>query len=343
MDEVYFRKATTIVILSTLLVLSFFLIRPILMSIIGGILLAFIFSPIYNFLYKLTKSKTLSAALICAVLLLIIILLIWFFAPLVVEESIKLYRASQSMDLVTPLKKIFPSIFSSDQFSQEIGSVLQSFITKATNSLMNYFSNMLLEFPTILMNIFVVFFIFFYVMRDKEEIKEYIKGLLPFSKEVEKKLFDSTTDITFSVLYGQLVVGIIQGIILGIGLFALHVPNPIVLSLIGVVAGVLPIIGPSIIGIPVAISFILAGSPLSALAILLFTMASSFSDQLFRPLLVSKRTKLSTLLVITGMIGGFFMFGILGFVLGPLILAYLVIIVEIYRNKSLPGVLIKES
>jgi len=341
MDELYFKKITTVLILGVLLVLSFFLIKPILMSIIGGILLSFIFSPIYNWLYKRTKSKTFSSAIICLTLLLIIILSIWFFAPLIIEESIKLYRASQELDIVTPLKKIFSSFFSSDQFSQEAGSVLQSFITKVTNSLMNYLSNIILEFPKILMNIFIVFFIFFYTMKDKEEIKGYIRGLLPFNKEVEKKLFDSTTDITFSVLYGQLVVGIIQGIILGTGLFILRVPNALILSLVGIIAGIIPIIGPSIVGIPIAISFLIKGSPLSAFGIILFTLAASLSDQLFRPLLVSRKTKLNTVVVITGMIGGLFMFGILGFILGPLILAYLVIIIEIYRNKSLPNILIK--
>lgn len=341
MDETYLRKTTTIVILAVLLVLSFFLVKPLLLSMIGGIILAFIFSPVYNFLYKKTKSKTFPALIICLVLLSLIIFCLWSFAPMVIDESIQLYRASQQMDIVTPLKNIFPSLFASQEFSQEVGSIIQSFITKITNTLMNYVSNLLLDFPTILMKIFVVFFTFFYFLRDKENISEYIKGFLPFSKEVEKKLFQSTKDITSSVLYGQLILGIIQGIILGMGLFVLKVPNAFLLSLVGVFAGVLPLIGPSLVGFPVAISFLLAGSPFSAVGILLFTLASSLSDQLLRPLLVSKRTKLNPALVLIGMIGGFLLFGILGFVLGPLILAYLIIVIEIYRNKPLPDVLIQ--
>jgi predicted PurR-regulated permease PerM len=192
------------------------------------------------------------------------------------------------------------------------------------------------------MQIFVVFFTFFYVLRDKENINDYIKSFLPFSKEVETKLFRSTKDITFSMLYGQLIVGMIQGIILGIGLFVLGVPNALLLSLIAVVAGVLPILGPSIIGVPVALSFLLAGNPFSAIGILIFTFISSMSDHFIRPLLVSKRTKLNPALVLIGMIGGFLFMGILGLILGPLILAYLMIVVEIYRNKSMPSVLIQE-
>jgi predicted PurR-regulated permease PerM len=343
MDELYFRKVTTLVILAVLLILSFFLVKPILLAMIGGLIFAFIFSPVYNFLFKLTKSKNFSAILICFVLLSAIIVSLWFFSPMLIDESIKLYRSSQEMDIVTPLKKIFPSLFASQEFSQEVGSVIQSFVTKLTNSLMNYVSNIILDFPTILMQIFVVFFSFFYFLRDKDSLTDYIKSCLPFSKEVEKKLFQSTSDITFSVLYGQLITGIIQGTILGIGLFVFKVPNAFLLSLVGVIAGILPLVGPSIVGVPVAISFFLAGSPVSAIGILLFTVISSFSEQFFRPIFVSKRTKLHPALVLIGMIGGFFFLGILGLVVGPLILAYLAIIIEIYRNKNLPGVLIQET
>jgi len=60
-------------------------------------------------------------------------------------------------------------------------------------------------------------------------------------------------------------------------------------------------------------------------------------------LIVSRRTRLSTSIVVIGMIGGFFMFGILGFIIGPLILAYLLIILELYRKKEIPGIFIQED
>jgi predicted PurR-regulated permease PerM len=343
MDEAYFRKTTTLIIMAALLVLSFLLVKPLLLSMIGGILLAFIFSPLYNFFYRITKSKNLSASIICFGFLIIIVAILGILAPKLIDESIKLYKIAQEMDIVTPLKNIFPSLFSSPEFSQEVGSVIHTFIVKLMNSLVTYLSDLLLEIPTILMQIFVIFFTFFYFLRDKDNINEYIKSFLPFSKDVEKKLFQSTKDITFSVLYGQLICGIIQGIIMGIGLFVFHVSNAWILSLVAVFAGILPIVGPAIVGVPVAVSFLIAGSPLSAIGILIFTLISSLSDHFFRPLLVSKRTKLHPALVFLGMIGGLFFFGILGLVLGPLILAYLAIVIEIYRNKNLPGVLLQEN
>jgi predicted PurR-regulated permease PerM len=193
------------------------------------------------------------------------------------------------------------------------------------------------------MQIFVVFFTFFFALRDKEKITGYIKSLLPFSKEVEKRLFDSTKDITSSVLYGQLVIGLIQGIILGIGLFVFKIPNPFLLTVVAILAGILPIVGPSLVGVPVAVFLLIGGNNFAALGILIFTLLSSLSDHFLRPYMVSRKVKLHTALVLTGMIGGFFMFGILGFILGPLIIAYLIIVIEVYRNKPISSVLIQAS
>jgi predicted PurR-regulated permease PerM len=208
---------------------------------------------------------------------------------------------------------------------------------------MTYLSDLIYSLPQILLHLFIVLFIFFYSLIDKDKIILSIQEFLPFSKEIEKKLFQSTKDITLSVLYGWLIIGTIQGLILSVGIFILKVPNGFLISLLAILAGIFPIVGPSIVGVPIAIYFLLHQNYISALIIILFTLFSSVSDQLLRPLLVSKRTKLHPSLVLTGMIGGFLLMGIVGFIIGPLILAYLFTILEIYRNKSLPGVLFKEE
>ncbi|MCL5018208.1 MAG: AI-2E family transporter, partial [Candidatus Pacearchaeota archaeon] len=99
----------------------------------------------------------------------------------------------------------------------------------------------------------------------------------------------------------------------------------------------------SIVGIPTAIFLFVGGNPFSAWGILIFTLAASLSDYFIRPLLVSKKAKLPMALVLVGMIGGFLFFGILGFVLGPLIIAYLIIVVELYKTKKAPSVLAPEK
>lgn len=336
MEDSFLRKATSTVILAVLIVLAFFLLKPILLSIITGLIFAFVLSPLYNKVLKFVKSKNFASLIMCLFLLAIIILPLIFLTPIIIDESIKLFVASQKIDLVTPLKSLFPSIFTSEVFSEQIGLTLQTFITKLTSSIMTSLSQILLDFPTILLNITIIFFTLFYTLKDKEEIISYIKGVLPFSKDIEKKLFDSTRDITFSVLYGYIIIGILQGIILGVGLLIFQAPNAFVLFILAVIVGILPILGPSLVGVPTAIFLFIDGNPVSAWGILLFTLVSSLSDYLIRPILVSKRAKLPPALILVGMVGGFLMFGILGFILGPLIIAYLLIIVELFKPKNAP-------
>jgi len=342
MDDIFFRKVTTTIVLAILIVLSFFLLRPILLSIITGFILTFIFSPVYNKLFKLTKSKNFSSIFICLLLIALIIVPLWFLTPIIIDESIKLFVASQTLDIVTPLKTLFPTIFASEAFSEQAGIAVQTFVTNLTSSLMTYLSKILLDFPTIILHIIIVFFTLFYTLKDKEEIISYIKSILPFSKEIEKKLFDSTRDITFSVLYGYVIIGILQGIILGIGFFIFGVPNAFILSIFAVIIGVLPVLGPSIIGIPTAAFLFIDNNPVSGWGVLIFTLAASLSDYFLRPLLVSKKAKLPTALILVGMVGGFLMFGILGFILGPLIIAYLIIVIELFKTKKAPSALAPE-
>jgi predicted PurR-regulated permease PerM len=189
----------------------------------------------------------------------------------------------------------------------------------------------------------VVLFTFFFVLKEKEKIIEYVKSMLPFSKTVEKKFFDYSKGITSSVLYGQLIIGVIQGVITALGFIIFQVPNALFLGFAATIAGIFPIIGPAIIWIPVAIYLFIAGNTVQAWGVVVFGVIASTVDNFLRPLIVSKRTKLHPAIVLISMIGGLFFFGILGLLLGPLIISYLLILLEIYRGKPTPGIIIQEA
>lgn len=340
MDNEYAKKVMTAIILVVLVVLSFLLLKPIIMAILFGIILAFIFIPIHDFLFKYIKRKNITAFLMCLLLIVLIVIPLWYIIPIAIDQSIKFYMASQEMDFVTPLKTIFPSIFQSEQFSNEIGQTMHSFVTKTSNSLMNYLSNTILNFPTLFLKLLVVLFSFFFVLRDKKELVDYIQSLIPFPKEVEKRLFKSSKDLTISILYGQVLLGIVQGITAGIGFFIFGVPNALLLTILTAIAGIFPIIGTAIIWVPVAIYLLIAGNTINALGIVMFGLISSVIEVLFKPIFISRRAKMNTSLVLFGMVGGIMFFGLLGIILGPLILAYLFIVIEAYRNKKLPDAVI---
>jgi predicted PurR-regulated permease PerM len=341
MDADVTKKVLTGVILVILIVASIFVLKPIIMSIILGVILAFIFTPIYDFAFKYIKRKNITAFLMCLLLICLIVIPLWYIAPIAINQSIKFYMNSQSIDFVTPLRSIFPSIFQSQQFSNEIGLAIHSFVTKTTSSLMNSLSNVILNFPTLFLQLLVAFFSFFFVLRDKEDLIVYIQSLIPFSKDVEKRLFKSSKDLTISILFGQIVIGIVQGITVGIGLFIFKVPNALLITILAMVAGMFPIVGTTIVWVPVAIYLLIAGNTVSALGVVMFGLIASVIEALFKPIFISRRAKMNSSLILFGMVGGILLFGLLGIILGPLILAYLFIVIEAYRDKKLPEVVIK--
>lgn len=341
MDEALFKRIVVGGIFGVLVVLSFLLLKPILMAIIIGLILAFVFFPVHNRLKKFVRSKNLTALLICTFLVLIVLIPFWFLTPMVIDQSIKFYIASQETDFITPLKSIFPSLFASEELSSEIGSILQSFVTRSTNSFTNELSDLILHFPTILLQSIVVLFTFFFVLRDNEEFTSYIKSLLPFSKDIQKKFFDSSGAITKSVLYGQVIIGVLQGLIAGASFIIFSVPNALLLTLFATLAGILPIVGAVLVWMPVAAYLLIAGNTFSAIGVAIFGSVASSIDNVLRPFFVSKKVNLPSSLVLIGMIGGIFMFGVMGLILGPLILAYLLIIIEIYRSKEISAKITK--
>ena len=132
----------------------------------------------------------------------------------------------------------------------------------------------------------------------------------------------------------------------GIGSFGFlifGVPKTIFLTLLAVIAGILPIIGPTIIWIPVVLYLLSNGNTFAAAGVAIFGVISFAIDHFVRPYLITKSSKMHPLLSLIGMTGGFFFFGVLGFLLGPLILAYVIIILEVYRGKELQGFFLKQQ
>ena len=117
MEDSYLKKILSLIILISLLVLAFFLLRPILLSIAMGIVLAFIFAPVYDWIFKTVKSKNLSLFLTCFLIILIIAIPLWFLVPIMLKESVAFFLNIQKIDFASYLKEIFPSLFASKEIA----------------------------------------------------------------------------------------------------------------------------------------------------------------------------------------------------------------------------------
>ena len=343
LDENYAGRVVMIGLMMILLVLSFLIIKPFLYSVITGLLLVFLFSPLSDWMGKFIKNKNVRASILSVFLVLIIVIPFVFLLPKIMNEVIQIFLSSQQLDIGELIQKIIPSLSDSDIILVGVSSAFNSFIQNLTKNLVESLSKFLLEIPLIISHLFVILLTFFFVIRDKEKILEGIKELLPFPKSLKEKIFQSTKDVTVSVIYGQLTIGLIEGVISSIGFFLFKVPNPILFSILITLAGILPAVGPTIVWIPLAVYLFATGNTVSGIGVVVFGLITGLVTNILNPIIVSKRTKMNALAILLAMIGGLLFFGILGLILGPLIIGYFLIFLDIYKNKKFLSVLFKEE
>jgi predicted PurR-regulated permease PerM len=303
------------------------------MSIILGLLLGYLVHPLYLIVHKKIKNENLSALLICLSLSAIIVAPVIIFFNALMNQIVSLYLLLQTFDLAGILATMFPSFLST--LSQQLTSLINSFIPSFLSNTLTALTNVFLDLPIYLLKFFVVIFVFFFTLRDGERIVEYLKSLSPLAKDTEKQFFNHFRDITYSVLVGQIVVGVIQGAIAGIGYFIFGVPGAVVLTLLTMIVGIIPMIGPWLVWVPVDFYLFSIGETNAGMGLLIYGLfIVSLIDNILRPLIVSRRTKIHSAVVIIGLIGGMMFFGAVGIILGPLILSYAILVLELYRKTK---------
>ena len=331
-----FKDLLNYILVVGLFILAFIIIKPLAFSILYGFLLAYILYPIYKFVLKKVKNKYLAASIMSFSSLVILIVIVSLVLGTIFNQLIEFYLTLQKIDIGLTIKKPLTDLFISPEIAGTISSAVQisisSFLAKITSTI----GRAIVNFPIILLQTFVFFLIFFFSLRDGVEALEYIKSLSPLKKEIQSKFSKNFKDITNSVLIGQIVVGIIQGLIAGMGYFIFGVPTALLLTVITVLVGVIPIIGPWFVWIPVDIYLFVANKPGAGMGLFIYGMLLiNWVDTIVRPMIVSRRTQINRGIILVGMIGGLFVFGLLGLIIGPLILAYVLLVLEIYRKQSI--------
>lgn len=327
------KKVSTVALIAIFGILVLILIKPIIFAVIGGLILAYIFYPLHRKTVRFVRSETLSALIVLVVPIIIILVPLWFILPLMVEQVFGIFQFSQKIEVGTVITTLFPT--ASDQFTTQMVVTANTIISKASSAILSSLVTVFINAPIILLNIFIMAFVFFYAVRDGEKLQKYISEVSPLTKSQEKLFVKHFKDVTDSILFGQVVAGLVQGIFAGIGLLIFGVDNALVLSVIAIFLSIIPHVGPAFVWIPVTIFLFAAGSPIAAALYFAYNLLFvSTIDNVVRSYVVSKRTNISAGVVLVGMIGGLFVFGILGIILGPLIFAYFIAFLELYKNKS---------
>lgn len=164
----------------------------------------------------------------------------------------------------------------------------------------------------------VAVFTLFYLLKDADAVQDAICWFVPLEESRTRRLLTRAREVTYATVVGNLLVAVVQGLLGGLAFWAVGLPSP---ALWGTVMGVLsliPVVGPPVVWIPAAVHLLTTGRTGPGIGLALFgTLIISTIDNVLRAWLVSDRLKIHPLLVFLGVVGGVFLFGAPGLVVGP--------------------------
>ena len=180
----------------------------------------------------------------------------------------------------------------------------------------------------------VTFFLLFFFLRDKVRIMETLEGLLPLAHVESAQVTHKVRDMISAVVYGTLVVALVQGTLGGLMFWWLDLPAPLLWGAVMALVAVLPILGAAIVWIPAAAFLLVEGRWESAVVLALWgSVVIGLIDNFLYPLLMKNRVSMHTVPVFIAAMGGLFAFGATGIVLGPLVLALALALIDVWRRR----------
>ncbi|HEX8000335.1 MAG TPA: AI-2E family transporter [Pyrinomonadaceae bacterium] len=190
----------------------------------------------------------------------------------------------------------------------------------------------------VIVQVFFVIFTMYYLFRDGERITQVLPDVLPLERAQSAVILERTRSVISASLYGVLVIAIIQGALGGIAFWALGLPSPVVWAVVMTFLSMIPMAGSFIVWVPAAIYLAATGHWAKALILAAWgALVIGTVDNFLRPKLVGEKTKLHELFIFFSVLGGLHVFGVVGIVLGPVVLAITLALLDVFRHAERPA------
>ncbi len=319
---------------------SFFIFKPFLIAILLAAIFAVIFQRPYEMFLKVTGDrKKISAFLTSLVGIILFIGLFFSILGLIANEASNFYRDIASEGNIYQ-KYIDPLVanINNNKLLKSLG--IDNLINK--ESINNSLSQLGQSSLAILQKTYqgvahflflsvVMFFTLYYFLAGGRDLVRKIMYLSPLKDEYERILIERFISISRATIKGTLVVGIVQGTIGGLTLALVGVPSAVVWGIVMVFLSLIPMVGTSIVWFPAGIMMLLLGNIWQGVVILAVGFGIiSIIDNFLRPELVGKDTQMHPLIVFFATLGGISLFGFLGFIIGPIVVALFLALWDIY-------------
>ncbi len=331
-----------LVILTVLGYLSYQIVSPFLLPIAWAIVFSVVFYPIYVFLSKYIKVKSIASSITVLIILVAIIVPITYLSFLLIGELEKFGDYTNSAGLQS-VRDLFEKMKASSHFEK-----LSSLIGQGNMPTYDQFMDNIKKIGSILaanlsiritniisaaINFLFMIFTIFFLFKDGPGFLRKLKDYLPFNEEQKTRLATQMKDMIVSTVYGGVAVAVIQGLLGGIAFYVIGINSPVLWGIAMSVMSFVPLVGTLAVWGPTSVYLIIQGDYMNGIGLVLYGIfVISMVDNILKPLIIGSRTKMPTIVIFFSVLGGIKAFGIIGLIMGPLIMAVFVSVFEIFRH-----------
>ena len=312
-------------------------------AVLWGTVAAIVFAPMHRLLLSSMQQRSnLAALLTVLIIVLVVILPLTLIAAALLQEASGVYDRLQSGDL--DLVRLFRNIF--EGLPDWAANVMRHFgLTslgeaqeRLSTGLMKggqFFAAKALDIGqstfTFVVNLCVMLYLLFFLLRDEDALAHRIKDAIPLRAEQKDALLRKFAIVIRATVRGDLLVSLLQGALGGLIFWLLGIGAPLLWAVSMAILSLVPAIGAALVWAPVAIYFLVTGVMWQGVVLILYgAFVIGLADNVLRPILVGKDTKMPDYVVLISTLGGLEMFGPNGFVIGPVIAATFIAVWDIY-------------
>jgi len=342
-----------ITIAAVTLYLCYRVAQPFVIPLLWGACVTVVFWPINERLRRLGP-RWLSASVATILVFVVLIVPTTYLGAALIDEISEFTRQIQEGTYRAELEQIlhfentplFREIASRldpwiDLSGLEVKSLLLDGLKRVTVLTVDRASEMIANFSLFLLHLGVVTMVMFFLFRDGDQLLNRVREALPLAPEKTEQLFAQLRDVVRAALYGGVLIAAIQGSLGGLAFLILGLGAPVLWGVVMGFCSFLPAFGAALVYVPAAIFLLAQGSVAKGIILLgLGFGVISTIDNLLRPIFISGRTQVHTLVLFISILGGLNMFGLLGLVMGPVLAAIFVsffnfYVAEMRRLRSL--------
>jgi predicted PurR-regulated permease PerM len=327
-----FKSLTVLLLLVT--VAFIWILLPFYGAVFWAVILGIVFAPMQRRLQaKFGWQRNLTSLCTLAVCLVIAILPVIILSVLLVQEGAAVYKSIESGELdiaayLAQFKHSLPPYFQHllDRFGMGELNGLREKIVKSAMQGSQVLATQAFSFGQgtfeFVVSFFIMLYLLFFFLRDGAELARKVRTAVPLEEGHKRRLQLKFNRVVRATVKGNLVVAVTQGALGGAIFWFLDIPSALLWAVLMGFLSLLPAVGAGIVWAPVAVYFLLSGMIWQGVVLGLFgVFVIGLVDNVLRPILVGKDTKMPDYMILISTLGGLAVFGLNGFVIGPLIAA----------------------